>query len=203
MYGYNVTPGLYAFCDEGLFPVNVADDSLPLSRTETRGEHHNVVVAIESGINLLREIACLFAGLVDRHPELRKMRDIHQQVIDKELYFALIVWAEDICQAKTVLSTERMIAHKCAQPVFRQVLYTGNVERVVEILHEGIDKVYAAFVIINPEELVHLILMHNLLQIRDKETGYVTCLFPSLCSQNLIYIYLQVFTHALLSNISI
>ena len=69
MYGDNIALCLYAFCYKGFLPLQVAYDTATLARTYSGGEHYDVVVAFECGINLLREVTRLLACFVYGHPK--------------------------------------------------------------------------------------------------------------------------------------
>jgi hypothetical protein len=131
------------------------------------------------------------------------MRDVHQQVIHKELYLASVVRAKNIGKTQAILRAKRVIAYKGAQTILGQILKTFNLKSIVEILHESIDKVKSTLIVVDKQESVDLILMYNLLEIGDKKTWHISRFIAGFCSQNLIYIYLQRFVHALLAYIRI
>ena len=128
MYGHNIALRLYTLGYECLFPIDVADYALALAGTEAGREHDNVILTFKSGVYLLREIACLLACLVYGHPEFRKVRDIHEKVIDKKLYFPFIVRTKDVGQSKTILSAQRVIAHERTETVLWKILETIHLE---------------------------------------------------------------------------
>ena len=71
-----------------------------------------------------------------------------------------------MCQAKTVLCTERVVAHECvAAVIVWQVLKAVHFERVVEVFHEGADEIETFLVTEVVQGYVHLVLMDNLLQV--------------------------------------
>ena len=108
-----------------------------------------MVVAFECGVDLLREVPRLSACLVDRYPELCQMRDVHQQVIHKELYLASVVRAKNIGKTQAILRAKRVIAYKGAQTILGQILKTFNLKSIVEILHESIDKVKSTLIVVD------------------------------------------------------
>lgn len=48
---------------------------------------------------------------------------------------------------------------------------------------------------INAQELINLVLVHNFLEIGDEETRHITCFVTGFCSQYLLHIYLKYFVH--------
>ena len=77
-----------------------------------RGEHDDVVVAVEGRLHGVGKARPVAAGLVDSDAHRAQARKEHQQVVDKIAELAVVVTADDRAQANAVLTAKRMVAHE-------------------------------------------------------------------------------------------
>lgn len=116
MYGHNVALVLYAFCNESFVPCDVADGAVVLSAAaESGGKHDYMAVAAEGVFHYGREGACLFAYFINGHAERCESLEVHEEVVDKVFYFALIMFSDDPSECYAVDGSEGMVADKGAE----------------------------------------------------------------------------------------
>ena len=98
---------------------------------------------------------------------------VHQQVVHQILHLAVVVSAQYVAQGDAVLSAQRMVGDKRAQAVVRQVLAAFYFDLGIEKLQACFQKVDSDLVFRFAQEDVQFVLMDDVLQVRDDETGHV------------------------------
>lgn len=107
--GHNVAMRFHTLRDKGFGPRDVLDFSVDATRTETGGEHDDVLVAGESGTDALREFTPFAAGLVDGHDERCDSGKVHQEVVGQIAHALVVMPAEDGTKHHTVGAAEGVI----------------------------------------------------------------------------------------------
>ena len=101
--------GFHTLRDKGFGPRDVLDFSVDATRTETGGEHDDVLVPGESGTDALREFAPFATGFVDGHDERCDSGNVHQEVVGQIAHALVVMPAEDGTKHHTVGAAEGVI----------------------------------------------------------------------------------------------
>ena len=109
VYGHHVAVRLHAFGDERLCPWYVVYLAVYAARAQSCREHEHVVVAAESRLYHLRELAALLARLVDGNTYWCETRQVHQQVVDEVSEVPVVAAAYDGSERHAVGSAERVV----------------------------------------------------------------------------------------------
>ena len=177
--GYHIALILHTLRDEGLGPGNVANHTIPLSRTESCREHQHVVITLETSLHHRREVAALTTRLVDGNTDGSQSWQVHQQIVDQITETPIIMAPDNGSQSHTILSTKGMVADKGIELTIlriRQILLAFNLKCHVEILDTCLQPFDARLIAIVPKESVHFVLMGNTFQPAYERPGYILCL---------------------------
>ena len=133
-----------------------------------------MVIAFESCFHHCREIAALVPCLIDRDAEWSQSWQIHQQVVNQIAEPRIEVASYDSSQSHTIGTTQGVIGHDGIEPsvVFGwQIFHSLHLKGHLQILYTSFHPRSADFVALLPEKGVHLILVRNALEPRNKWTG--------------------------------
>ena len=187
---------LYALGDEGLAPGDVVDLSVDESRTESGGEHDDMVLVGEGIGHLLGEVACLSAQLVDADAEGCEALEVHQEVVDEVLDAPVVAPSDDAAEGDTVDGAEGMVADEChGGGIGGQLVEALNGERHAELVDGALTEV-DAFAPLD-EVGVDEILMNEALKPAREETGYPACMLASPLAHDFVNVDGQVVVHRL------
>lgn len=99
---HDITLILHALRYERLLPGDIMDTAIDDTRVKTRGEHDNVVVALESRLYGVSKLLTIASGLVDTHTDGPQPREEHQQVVDEIAELPVIMAPNDRTKTDTV-----------------------------------------------------------------------------------------------------
>ena len=170
MDGHHVALIFHTLRDEGFRPGDILNDAIVLTGAESCWEHEHVVVALKARLDHCREVATLFARLVDGNAERSQPREVHQQVVDQIAEASIIVSADNGAKGHTVFSAKGMIADKSIKASIigiGHVFLALNLQRHIQIAHSLLQPFYARFVATLPKESVHFVLVGDALQPTD------------------------------------
>ena len=95
---------LYALLYESFPPREIADLAVDETGADARRKEYDVVIALESSIDLAWEIAGLAAKLVDGYAERCQTLEIHQEVVDKIFDIPIVFATDDAAEGHPVNS---------------------------------------------------------------------------------------------------
>ena len=90
MNGHYIAVRLNALHNKRLFPIQVADNSIPAPRAKPGRKHNELVVRRKSGLSHFRKVLSLFAGLVNRYAERSQSTQVHEQVIHHIFHLSIV-----------------------------------------------------------------------------------------------------------------
>ena len=94
--------GFNALLYEGLVPGQVVDNTVLASRAQFGRKHDDVVVAIERGIDLQRQVAALLARYIYWHTQWGQSVQVHEQVVYQIAYAPVVAVAQYLADGYAV-----------------------------------------------------------------------------------------------------
>ena len=178
MDGNDITLCLYAFLDEGLSPLQIANLSIDFTGADAGRKHNHLIITVENAVNLLREAARLTSKFIDAYTKRSQPLQIQKQVIDKVLDMTIVFGADDTTESNAVNTAKRMIRDKSETSFLGQL-----VQALYRKCHAQIFNTFSAEVnadMAATQELIDKILVNDALQPTNYKTGNtLACSLPN------------------------
>ena len=147
------------------------------------------MVAAEDGVDQCGEIPALPSGFVDGYAERCQAGEVHQQVVHQVFEIAVVMPSDECSERHSVVASKRVVAYESVEfavVLRRQVLLALYLQRHIEVAHALLKPVHSHFVAALPQELVHLVLMDDVLEPLDSERWHVFRLATHLFLQDAV-----------------